>query len=308
MLLGVLMLLFVAYQLWGTAFYTWGAQDHLRSELSHQLHRKLPSTAQVAAAAHGAHNGLPKLDTAPAGPMSAPAIGQPIGLLAIPEIGLEDAIVEGVSAAQLEQGPGHYPGTPLPGEWGNAAVAGHRTTYAHPFYNLNELVPGDPIYVLTAQGFFKYVVAEQFAVLPTDVSVVDDSSDQPTLTLTTCNPRYSAAQRLVVVADLWMGNPSGGVATSTGAKTGNGTATRSTSAGRHRGTATSDALGGSSNSPVPAVLWGLATLAAVGVVLVVRRRSPRWIRWLPSTLGFLGCLVVLFFFFEHLSLALPASF
>ena len=65
-------------------------------------------------------------------------------------------VVEGTDADQLRSGPGHYPGTPLPGEAGNVAIAGHRTTYLHPFYNLNELVPGDAIDILTVQGLFVY--------------------------------------------------------------------------------------------------------------------------------------------------------
>ncbi|MHB1583519.1 MAG: class E sortase [Acidimicrobiales bacterium] len=301
-LLGLLILLFVAYQLWGTAFYAGHAQNHLRSQLSHQLHRSLPSISQVEAAGrHGGH-GL-KVATAVAGPMAAPPPGAPIGLLAIPKIGLEDAVVEGVGEPQLQQGPGHYPGTPLPGQWGNAAIAGHRTTYAHPFYNLNELQRGDPIYVLTAQGLFKYVVAQQFTVLPTDVAVLKDSAGRPTLTLTTCNPRYSAAQRLVVVADLWTGSSGATVSNPAGG----GHAATGTNADRAQ-TAGDGALGGQSNGPVPAVLWGLATLAAVVVVLLLRRRLPGRARWLLSTAGSLGCLVLLFLFFEHLSLALPASF
>jgi len=312
MLLGALALLFVAYQLWGTGLYTSQAQGHLRSELARQLHHSLPTTSQVASASSRKSSGLPPLAVVPAQPMPAPPVGSPIGLLAIPKIGLEDAIVEGVSEAQLEQGPGHYPGTPLPGEWGNVGIAGHRTTYAHPFYNLNELATGDPIYVLTVQGLFKYVVAEQFTVDPSDVSVVQDSTGQPTLTLTTCNPRYSAAQRLVVVADFSPGT--GAASTSTSAES-----TRPPTAdGRRSGRSASrltnpragagDALGGTANSPVPAVLWGAGTLLAAIAVLVVRRRTPRRFRWMPSAAGLLGVLVVLFFFFEHLSLALPASF
>ena len=84
---------------------------------------------------------------------------------------------------------------------GNVAIAGHRTTYAHPFYNLNELGPGDSIYILTEQGFFHYKVATSQVVAPTDVAVLDTVPNQSTLTLTTCNPRYSAATRLVVTAD-----------------------------------------------------------------------------------------------------------
>lgn len=313
MLLGLLLLLFVVYQLWGTGLYTDQAQGHLRSELARELHHALPTTSQVASASTRPGHGLPPLAIVPAPTMPAPPVGSPIGLLAIPKIGLEDAIVEGVGESQLEQGPGHYPGTPLPGEWGNVGIAGHRTTYAHPFYNLNELTTGDPIYLLTTQGLFKYVVTEQFTVDPSDVSVVQDSTGQATLTLTTCNPRYSAAQRLVVVADFSAGTgTTGGTGVSSGPTTDPGAKANPTGhTVSHRTNPTAgrgDALGGAANSPVPAVLWGAATLLAVIAVLVVRRRIPRRFRWMPSTAGFLGALVVLFFFFEHLSLALPASF
>ena len=75
-----------------------------------------------------------------------PKVGTPIGLMTIPKIGMRGAaIVEGTDEHQLQQGPGHYLGTPLPGQAGNAAIAGHRTTYGAPFYDLNVLQPGDPI-------------------------------------------------------------------------------------------------------------------------------------------------------------------
>ena len=130
-----------------------------------------------------------------------PPVGSAVGAIIIPKIGLSMIVVEGTGCAQLQAGPGHYPSTPLPGEAGNAAIAGHRTTYLHPFYNLNELVPGDPITIETVQGIFLYDVTSSMAVLPTDVAVVD-ATPTPTLTLTTCNPRYSASQRLVVHAAL----------------------------------------------------------------------------------------------------------
>ncbi len=116
-------------------------------------------------------------------------MGKGIGYLVIPKIAVNFVVVEGVGEPQLQGGPGHYPGTSLPGQPGNAAIAGHRTTYAAPFYNLNELTPGDPIYALTSQGLFRYNVVSQQAVAPTDVAVLDQSAT-PELTLTTCNPRW----------------------------------------------------------------------------------------------------------------------
>ena len=191
---GVLVLLFIPYLLWGTGLITARAQADLRQ--------------QFAAAEHLHHE---RTDLHPATPapgppvvasnMAAPSPGSPVGVISIPKISLSMVVVEGTDADQLRSGPGHYPGTPLPGEAGNAAIAGHRTTYLHPFYNLNELVPGDPIDIVTVQGIFEYHVVSSQAVDPTDVAVVAPTPT-PTLTLTTCTPRYSASQRLVVQATL----------------------------------------------------------------------------------------------------------
>ena len=120
--------------------------------------------------------------------VAPPPPGQPVGVISIPRIGLQMVAVEGTDAEQLRSGPGHYPGTPLPGEQGNVAIAGHRTTYLHPFYNLDAPVPGDVVNLLTVQGLFVYRVTSSQAVAPTDVAVVAPPATL-TLTLTICNPR-----------------------------------------------------------------------------------------------------------------------
>ena len=120
--------------------------------------------------------------------------------LVIPRIGLDMVVVEGTDTADLREGPGHYPTTPLPGQPGNVAIAGHRTTYAHPFYNLNELSPGDVIELSVPGHDWRYLVTTQLVVAPTDVAVAGPLGPGSWLTLTTCNPRYSAATRLVVRA------------------------------------------------------------------------------------------------------------
>jgi sortase A len=191
---GVLVLLFIPYLLWGTGLITARAQSDLRHQFAaaEQAHHD-PSTLPA-----------PHAGDAPpvvAANIPAPAPGGPVGVLSIPKIGLSMVVVEGTDADQLRSGPGHYPGTPLPGEAGNVAIAGHRTTYLHPFYNLDALAPGDAINILTVQGLFVYHVTSSQAVDPTDVAVVAPTPT-PMLTLTTCNPRYSASQRLVVHAAL----------------------------------------------------------------------------------------------------------
>ena len=89
----------------------------------------------------------------------------------------------------------------MPGQPGNSAIAGHRTTYGAPFFRLDELELGDPILVSTAQGRFRYEVSEKTVVTPSHVEVLDPTPDNR-LTLTTCEPRFSNAKRLIVVAKL----------------------------------------------------------------------------------------------------------
>jgi sortase A len=115
-------------------------------------------------------------------------------------------VIADVSLPSLRRGPGHYPNTALPGEAGNFAVAGHRTTYGAPFFNLDQLEPGDEVHVTDrAQRRWIYEVVEERIVGPGDTWVLGDDplgSAAPMLTLTTCHPRFSDAERLVTFATL----------------------------------------------------------------------------------------------------------
>jgi sortase A len=115
-------------------------------------------------------------------------------------------VVGGVTLADLTRGPGHYPGTALPGEDGNFAVAGHRTTYGAPFYHLDQLTDGDEIIVTDRnRRSYTYRFIEQRIVNPGDSSVLGSDplgNGRPLLTLTTCHPRFSARQRMIVFAEL----------------------------------------------------------------------------------------------------------
>jgi sortase A len=130
-----------------------------------------------------------------------PDQGTPFGRIEIPVIGLDKVIFEGVDVSTLKKGPGHMPWTPLPGQPGNAVISGHRTTYGAPFFNLDQIGVGDDITVETALGTHVYEVRRIVIVKPTDVWVTD-SMPGAWLTLTTCNPKYSARQRLIVQAEL----------------------------------------------------------------------------------------------------------
>jgi sortase A len=134
--------------------------------------------------------------------------GDAIGQIQIPRIGNTYNIVQGTDTQSLEEGPGHYPQTALPGMGQTVAIAGHRTTYLAPFRFLNELKGGDRIYLKMPYGKFTYVVQYQRIVKPTQVSVIDDVG-YDRLVLSACNPLYSAAQRIIIFARLKAVQPLG---------------------------------------------------------------------------------------------------
>ncbi|MGH8872622.1 MAG: sortase [Acidimicrobiia bacterium] len=134
-------------------------------------------------------------------PEQAPKEGVAIGLMRVPRVGLEAVVFAGVSSDTLKKGPGLMSGTPMPGQPGNAVISGHRTTYGRPFFDFDQLAPGDLIEVETAIGLHRYEVRDTFIVEPTDVWVTDDRPGG-WLTLTTCNPKFSARERLIITAEL----------------------------------------------------------------------------------------------------------
>lgn len=203
---GLFILGFVAFQLWGTGF----EEGRNQAALSDKLTEVAPQGAKIEDAGDPSEvaKAFAGVNPVTAPSTAAPADGQPVGIIEIPRIGLARVIVEGVSKADLKKGPGHYPGTPLPGQAGNSGIAGHRTTYGAPFNRIDELRPGDEVIVSTPQGRFVYKVipapgSEEawFAVPPTDGSVLADKGDNR-ITLTACHPKYSARQRIIVSAVL----------------------------------------------------------------------------------------------------------
>src|SRR5688572_3540551 len=128
--------------------------------------------------------------------------GDALTRIKIPAIGVDVVVVEGTTMSALRAGAGHYPQTPLPCEQGNVAIAGHRTTYGKPFHNLDMLKPGDTITLETPVGSCTYkMLGAPFVVSPSETRVID-ATPVPTLTLTTCHPKGSARQRLVVQAQM----------------------------------------------------------------------------------------------------------
>jgi sortase A len=128
-----------------------------------------------------------------------PLKGDAIGKIIIPKIDVDEYVVEGTDTASLRKGPGHYPDTPLPGERGTVAIAGHRTTYGAPFRDVDKLRHGDMIVLDMPDHRYVYRVERTKIVEPTDLSVLDRVGHDR-LILSACHPLYSAAERIVVFA------------------------------------------------------------------------------------------------------------
>ena len=313
---GVLILLFVAYQLWGTGLAEARSQDRLRSDFLDALEAPTTTTSSTVPPPTAPGETTTTTVAAPAPPTPT---GDAVAILRIPKIGVEKAVVEGVSVDALKQGPGHYPTTPMPGQPGNAAIAGHRTTYGAPFYRTDELVPGDLIQVTTRQGEFTYEVREKKIVRPTQNEVLDPSEEN-LLTLTTCHPRFSAAQRLIIVAEL-ADEPAAAPPTtlppSTVPDEPEPEPDVAEPGGREEPLPSEDdpvvaetptlddpSVSGDPAAKGPAILWG--GLAAL-VWLVTWLLSKRWGKVTAYAMGTPVFLVVLFVFFENFARLLPAN-
>ena len=120
-----------------------------------------------------------------------------VGQIRIPRIGLVHDIFEGVSLTVVDHGPGHWPGSAMPGQLGNTVFAGHRVTHSHPFRNVDQLVPGDEVFFSTAAGEFIYKVTGTEIVGAKDTWIVTPTADA-TMTLFACHPPGSAKQRIVI--------------------------------------------------------------------------------------------------------------
>jgi sortase A len=130
-----------------------------------------------------------------------PLPGDALGRIDIPAISVKEYVVEGTDTANLRKGPGHYPTTPLPGEGGTVAIAGHRTTYGAPFRRIDSLHRGQVITLDLPYGRFIYRVQTTKIVDASDLSVLR-AVGYERLMLSACHPLYSAAQRVIVFARL----------------------------------------------------------------------------------------------------------
>ncbi|MEY2591441.1 MAG: sortase [Acidimicrobiaceae bacterium] len=295
---GVLILLFVVYQLYGTGIRERQAQDRLERRFNTLIQGNgdgstVGGTASSTTSTTTGPSGPTTSATLP--PVTAPseglsvAEGDPVGKIDIPKIGLTAYLVEGVAVDDLKEGPGHYPETPFPGQKGNAAVAGHRTTYGAPFASVDELALGDKIVVTTLQGTFTYGVTGSEIVTPDKVEVLNDFGDNR-ITLTACHPKYDLSHRIIVTGTL-EGQPAP-------------TPTLTPEAVAARQTVNLD-LSGKSAPKLPAILYGLVCAA---IWLAAWLLAGRWKKWPSYLVGLPFFLVALFFFFENFSRLLPSNY
>ena len=215
---GTLVLLFVAFQLWGTDVQEASAQGDLSTELTEQF-AVAEEFQELIATGSWESDQVPTGDEAALLSLLNPARGDAVARIEMPSIGVDKIIVNGVAVEDLRRGPGYYTETSPIGTAGNTAIAGHRTTYGAPFSRVDELAPGDEITVTSAQGQFTYRVIEpevayadflgetldvldgSIIVRPTATWVLNDFGDNR-LTLTACHPKLSSRERIIVAAEL----------------------------------------------------------------------------------------------------------
>ena len=184
---GLLLLLFVAYQLWGTGLAESQAQNKLKSQF-------IASTSVATPATDAPTTTLPP----------PPKKGDVVAQITIDKINVEKFVIAGVGYKELEKGPGLFASSPLPGQLGNVSIAGHRTTFGAPFGRVNELAKGDRIVMTTSRGEFVYLVSEAPTIVQaSDVDVIRTvDPSRAILTLVTCHPKWTSENRMIISAEL----------------------------------------------------------------------------------------------------------
>jgi sortase A len=171
--IGILALLFVGYELFATSIGEARAQTKLLSTWQSQLKSN---------------------------PNAVPALGDPVALLEIPRFASQAVIVQGVRSTDLQKGPGHDPGSPMPGQVGDAVLMGHRTTYGGSFGDIDQLERGDSISVFTAEGRFQYTVLD--VRVSSGTPLLATSTEVGYLTLITSDPSFRTNRQVQVLAQL----------------------------------------------------------------------------------------------------------
>ncbi|GAB3270747.1 class E sortase [Arthrobacter pigmenti] len=203
---GIVLLLFVAWELWWTNVQADQRHEDVVESLAHTFKDTGPGDKPADKPADTAGNQGPPPVTDEVGPQ------EPIGILYVPRFGDEYTrpIISGVGSVVLDQlGLGHYPDTAMPGAVGNFAIAGHRQTHGKVLDEIHTLVPGDKLYVQTEAGYYTYVFRNKQIVLPHRSDVLLPVPTQPgaepqerLMTMTSCNPRFGDQERIIAYSSL----------------------------------------------------------------------------------------------------------
>jgi sortase A len=199
--LGAVLLLFFVYEVWWTTYLANRAADRNAAQIERTWTDPDPKT----------------VDQAPPAVTTEPPVGTPFALLTIPRLGdnvSSKPVVQGVDFPQLAEGVGHYPGSAMPGQPGNFAVAGHRISYGEPFRRVDTLQDGDNAYVETETYWYTYRLFRSQLVPPDATWVIgakpfpdDPNAPESLFTLTTCNPEYGNSERWIWWGELIASSP-----------------------------------------------------------------------------------------------------
>jgi sortase A len=347
---GLLLFAFVGYQLWGTGIEERQSQSALADDfagLVADLGTTVPTTSTTVPESPTTPGTTPGT-TQPPVPVrqELPPIndGDAVAVIRMPTIDVDKIVVAGVAPEDLKKGPGHFATTPLPGQLGNAGIAGHRTTYGAPFFRVDELGVGDPIEVITPFGEYLYRVTGQ-QIVGADAGWVIATTDplKATLTLVSCHPRYTTRERIIISAELETASssavglplyryrpigeepePTAPPETLPGEDTSVTTSTTSTTSpatgsegdpfvdccdDSTPGASVEEAFGQgwfSDDAAWPHIaLWGFAlTAISIGATLISRRFRNNWIGFAAGVVPFLAAL---YFWFQNVNRMLPPS-
>jgi sortase A len=337
--IGLLMFGFVAYQLWGTGIETARAQNSLEDEFTELLaDAPPPSTTEATTVDTVADATVPDAsvpeESAPVESVPEESVpeesvpvttqpvplsieeGDPIARLEIPAIGVDSIVVAGVEKSDLKRGPGHYPETPMPGQLGNAAIAGHRTTYGQPFFDVDKLQAGDEMIVTTPTGRYVYRVTGQQIVTPSDYQVVTTSDPTvATLTLTSCHPKWTARDRIVITGQLDTEDSAGPVGEpvvnygrpieTTDGTTAVDEGETAEAVDVEIADAFSDGWFSDPGANGQVALWGLVVTAIALLAWALSRRTGR--NWVGLLVGIVPFTLALYFFFQNVNRLLPPN-
>ena len=323
---GVLILGFVGYQLWGTSILHSRAQNSLTSDFSALEANIVSSTSTTTPTTsppsvpssdgtllisdisqRGSFEETTKFKLDQSVIDLLPKLyrekGKAIARIANREIGLNQIIVEGTEIDDLKKGPGHYATTPFPGQPGNVAIAGHRTTFGAPFAGLQKLKVGDKIFVTTIQGESIYRVielgedGEAFKIVAPNQRSELGYQDGNHLTLTSCHPRFSADKRIIVRAEL-EGEPFFPLPRSVDTNT---IVSSSTSPSNVVGAEIG--LGGDSSALIPVLIFSFVLLGLITGMIIW---SKRWKKWSVYSISAVPIIFAVFFLYFYVNRLLPA--